>query len=1457
MNTTTTTQRLINRLIFVFMISAFATTTWATTLTWNGPVGGNWDTATSNWLDGATPTNWSNANPDSAIFGSTGAGTINLTEGITALALTFNTTGYTLTGNTLTLSPGAVITNAGAATTINSILAGTGGMVKAGTGTLTLGGNNTFSGGLTIRGGTVKMGNAGALNSTTPNAVTLGLTGDTDATLDANGQSFNMASLTVGGTGSKIRSNAWGGPRVTPGNTTLDSALIIERYGDNTHEGFQNVGKITGNGAGSGNVSFIFQRTGNNNFYWQADNTVANDFLGNIQVKGGELRHQGSGAVNNTVIPDTAMLIIDSSAAWSWNNSGTVTETLDGLASGNLGSGNGGRMYRNIPQYTLTINANNADNEGKRIYEGTIESMSGTLTLGGTGTQEFRGANANFANATALNNGTLKLTKTTAWASGITMGAANTPKVQLNAPLAADSWTFSKIIAGGSVNATVEKVGSGTVALSESQTYTGNTAVSDGKLLMQMSGAVTNPYAISGMIFWVDAGDPNGNGTVPANGTAITNWVNKASGGAANLTVSGSGATPAYTAANAAFNNKPTVTFFAGKELSNSYNFGTTLSVIYVGRIGATKQRLVSGNGVNWILGYWSNNMNVNYWNGGSLGSAADTNPHIWINGATGGANMLGYRYDAAGETALGNGTGGAGPTGGLRLGGGWNTSELSDGDIAELLVFNRQLTSAERTLVETYLYNKYFNASATIITIPAGGIAGSVSVAANATFGGAGVASNITVQSGGALQGGYNGSGTLTAADVTLGSIAADITTLKGTVSTNSDYKPIAVTSLAINGGDGKVILEASGMGLTSGTYYDLLVSASAITAPNASSVLAALKSNSRAYTPNVDGTGTKIQLYYDAAASVYWTGATGTAWNTADTNWKLNGNNADTQFMPGDIVFFNDSPASTTVDISSGDVSPISTTFSNTTSYTLQGANGISGGTINKNGNGTVTISNVNNTAGAVALNAGLVSMSQSGGLGTGALTFNGGSLEYTGTAGSWSRTVDVTANGGTVCVADGTSLTSGGALTGAGALTKSGPGTLVLGGNGTYAGAVTVSGTLVANHANALGTGGSTVVLGDSGTGANPVEFRADSAITSKVRLAAITNSNYGTSQTITINGGSALPQNDAGIETTLNLAGTVPVTLKATHTAPNHITPQDMNWRIQGTSIPTGTTALILDGTTYPLRTSQLSNSSPASDFTGDVLIKGNVITQGRTYSGNTAGNQNLNFTNNDVTVDTAATWSIVWGGETCGALKGTGAITLNCQSALNNTGLTMGNNNRNGSYSGAIGGGWGVAKVGSGTQTLAGNNTYSGTTAVNDGTLLVNGRNSGTGAFSVTPGATLGGTGSINGAATFNTGAKAVFTLTLDPITKTNTTAITIAGVMTFNATEVHVNAPVNLKPGKYVLARSSAVPAGTFTTPVLDTGSYHFASSSPEVYLEIDNTLMLWIKPGNTIISFF
>src|SRR5436305_1542402 len=68
---------------------------------------GTWDSVTPIWFNGASDVVWPNTaapNGDEAIFGGATSGAVTLGEPINANIVTFNTDGYSVSGNTLTLS---------------------------------------------------------------------------------------------------------------------------------------------------------------------------------------------------------------------------------------------------------------------------------------------------------------------------------------------------------------------------------------------------------------------------------------------------------------------------------------------------------------------------------------------------------------------------------------------------------------------------------------------------------------------------------------------------------------------------------------------------------------------------------------------------------------------------------------------------------------------------------------------------------------------------------------------------------------------------------------------------------------------------------------------------------------------------------------------------------------------------------------------------------------------------------------------------------------------------------------------------------------------------------------------------------------------------------------------------------------------------------------------------------
>jgi autotransporter-associated beta strand protein len=134
--------------------------------------------------------------------------------------------------------------------------------------------------------------------------------------------------------------------------------------------------------------------------------------------------------------------------------------------------------------------------------------------------------------------------------------------------------------------------------------------------------------------------------------------------------------------------------------------------------------------------------------------------------------------------------------------------------------------------------------------------------------------------------------------------------------------------------------------------------------------------------------------------------------------------------------------------------------------------------------------------------------------------------------------------------------------------------------------------------------------------------------------------------------------------------------------------------------------------------------------------------------------------------------------------TIGSLEGEGTVTLGGHA------LIIGSNSLSTIFSGLIQDGTGVgaiAKIGTGTLTLSGANTYTGGTTVSSAILLVSntsGSATGTGAVSVN-GGTLGGSGIIAGAVTVGINANTASFLAPSKGAKRPAT-LAIQGALTLN-----------------------------------------------------------------------
>ena len=154
-------------------------------------------------------------------------------------------------------------------------------------------------------------------------------------------------------------------------------------------------------------------------------------------------------------------------------------------------------------------------------------------------------------------------------------------------------------------------------------------------------------------------------------------------------------------------------------------------------------------------------------------------------------------------------------------------------------------------------------------------------------------------------------------------------------------------------------------------------------------------------------------------------------------------------------------------------------------TLSGPISGAGGLT-----KIGSGTLTLTRGNTYIGGTNLNEGRIDIiSDSGALGTGALTMNGGTTLGFATGGAPNQSLGnlVTLNGpATVVVDTGVNGTLSGVVSGAGALDKTGAGKLTLTGANTYGGGTTVGGgTLALAGAGKLGAATGALTVNTGGT------------------------------------------------------------------------------------------------------------------------------------------------------------------------------------------------------------------------------------------------------------------------------------------------------------------------------------------------------------------------------------
>ncbi len=365
---------------------------------------GTWTAGSqTNWINasGTIPRAW---NGGFAVFqGAAGTVTVDTTDGpVMAIGMQFVETGYVVTGGPIALTGGAPVirvgdgTESGASTvaTIQSVLTGVAGLEKADFGTLILTGANSYTGGTTISGGTLQLGDGGTSGAVLGDIVN-------NAALVFNRSDDTSFAGVISGTGSVLKTGA--GTLALTGTNTYSGGTSI-------NQGTLQVTSASALGTGA------------------------------LTVGGtGVLRASGSFAYGNsvTLAASVGTFEVDASQALTLSGvvggTGGLTKTGDGLliltgantysgvttiSAGTLQIGNGGETGAIVGD--VVNNANLVFNRSDTYaFTGAITG-AGQVTFTGGGTVEF---SAPYQGPVAVDNSFVQLQAGSTTVSPFTVNA--------------------------------------------------------------------------------------------------------------------------------------------------------------------------------------------------------------------------------------------------------------------------------------------------------------------------------------------------------------------------------------------------------------------------------------------------------------------------------------------------------------------------------------------------------------------------------------------------------------------------------------------------------------------------------------------------------------------------------------------------------------------------------------------------------------------------------------------------------------------------------------------------------------------------------------------------------------------------------------------------------------------------------------------------------------------------
>jgi autotransporter-associated beta strand protein len=1289
---------------------------------------------------------WSSVAGGSLLFNSG----VNLTQSGNAQSRTLTLAGAgTITVNSTianggTATAGAITVTSNGSTILsgNNTYDGVTTMNATG-GTLTLSGNNSgAAGGVTLTAGALNINHANALGTgslTISAGVTIANTSGAAITnLGNNAITFN--DFTFGTANSTSSSNL----DLGTGNVTMSSSRTITLAGTNTtlSMGFGNITSsssartLTANGAGNTLVMRGLSLSQN------ATTAVSVKLEGSANI-----------IIDGAIVPGTAfahgITIQNNTGTTTFNGTNTYTGATTVSSGATLQIGNGSTSGSLAVASAIINNANLVFNRSDTLTQGTdfngtisgtgrvIQAGSGTLVLNGTNT---------YTGATTINAGTLSIASITNGGVAGVLGNSTNAAGNLvlgggtllytaasgstdrnftltNGTSSTINVTTALSISGTSAttNGSLTKTGAGTLTLSGANTFTGGLAINSGTLTGTVAGAMgtaSNTVSFGG----AGAGVLN----LQATATTYTALLNASSAnGTILINPAASGAGITHTIGATTLGGGYQLTVQGGSNVASGTAQLTTGAIT------------LNGDGSIRVLDPAAGSSKFNT----ASNISGTGNLTLKNDGATaGGITISGTANHTGTITNSGSGTGDVGLSAI-----GTNVTGITQNSSTSMLKFNSG--------------SNLFNGTLTINT-------GTIYTESTGGFGPAG--NTVSFNGGGSGQNGTIIIARTSGSNAGMSFSTLNVTGGNGTIINELRAAGAAVTDTlnSVNLGGGYQLSVLGGGNVTSGVA---LVTTGAITL-NGNATIAVLdnlsglgaaafntasgitgtgnltlknnSSNSSSYitlgTASVNQTGSITNSGSGSGtvtiSSVIGTNVTGVTQNSATSALTLSNVNTytgATTISAGTLTMSSAGQLGSGTyagNIANDGVFIYASSASQTLNGILSGA-----GALTKNGSSTLTLGGANTYSGGTTLNVGALNINNANALGTGALTITGGTIDntsgssitlasnnlqnwngnfaYNGTSDLNLGTGAVTMSASRTVTVNAGNLTVGGAIGESGAggysLTKNGNGSLfLLNANSTYGNILTINGGIVnvgslnnKNLPGPLGTSAGTQskLVFNGGT----LQYTGDSATSTDRNFRLTGNATFdasgnGSSATMGFNDNSFTPAVDAGNKTfTLTGSNTGNNVMNAilTDNAANNIT----------SFVKNGVGTWVLGST--------------SSSYTGTTTINAGTLSIASIGNGGIASS---------IGASSNASANLVLGG---GTLLYTGATTSTDRNFTLTDGTTsqinISNSNSNLTISGASASTTGgLTKAGAGTLVLSGNNTYTGATTINAGTLSI-------------------------------------------------------------------------------------------------------------------------------------